>query len=38
MFDPCCGEGSALADLRQLLTVDRGRIGGAEAFGIEPRP
>lgn len=35
MFDPCCGEGIALADLRQLLTVDRGRIGGAEAFGIE---
>ena len=35
MFDPCCGEGSALADLRQLLTVDRVRIGGAEAFGIE---
>lgn len=35
MLDPCCGEGTALADLRQLLTVARGSAAGAEAFGIE---
>lgn len=35
MLDPCCGEGTALADVRQLLTVDRGSAAGAEAFGIE---
>lgn len=35
MLDPCCGEGTALADVRQLLTVARGAAAGAEAFGIE---
>lgn len=35
MLDPCCGEGTALADVRQLLTVERGCAAGAEALGIE---
>lgn len=36
MLDPCCGEGTALADVRQLLTSAQGlATAGAEAFGIE---
>lgn len=38
MLDPCCGEGSALADIRHLLTAERGSAAGAEAFGIELNP
>lgn len=35
MLDPCCGEGTALADVRELLTVNRSLAAGAETFGIE---
>ncbi|GKS73298.1 class I SAM-dependent methyltransferase [Acidovorax sp. SUPP950] len=36
MLDPCCGEGTALADLRQLLQVQPAAGAGAiETYGIE---
>lgn len=36
MLDPCCGEGTALADMRHLLTTERGlSVANAEALGIE---
>lgn len=39
MLDPCCGEGTALADVRQLLSVAQGgAIASVEAFGIELDP
>ncbi|WP_233168007.1 DUF6094 domain-containing protein [Xylophilus sp. ASV27] len=38
MLDPCCGEGTALADVRHLLVSARGAAAGAEAFGIELDP
>lgn len=37
MLDPCCGEGTALADVRQLLNDERqsDSTSTVEAFGIE---
>eukprot|EP01083_Nonionella_stella_P031196 85399_1 len=37
MLDPCCGEGTALADVRQLLSDERpsDSTSTVEAFGIE---
>jgi len=37
MIDPCCGEGTALAEVRQLLAAARpdGATSTTEAFGIE---
>ena len=37
MLDPCCGEGTALADIRQMLADQReeGATTTTEALGIE---
>lgn len=35
LLDPCCGEGTALADVCQMLTASQPSCAGAEAFGIE---
>ena len=35
LLDPCCGEGTALADVRHMLIASQASGAGAEAFGIE---